>query len=76
MRIDRAPSRLEILTTSQKLAHRIARELEKAFGGLAHYTWTDREGILDAKWDPPVRQTLPRSEPKRRRIKRRTLEPR
>ncbi len=54
VRIDRGPAGLEILTTSQKLAHRIARELEKAFGGRAHYTWTDREGGLDATWDPPA----------------------
>ena len=50
--IDRKPTGLEILTTSQKLAHRIARELEKAFGGRAQYAWTDREGGLDAIWDP------------------------
>ncbi len=31
---------LEVLTTSQKLAHRIARELQKAFGGRARYTWS------------------------------------
>ena len=51
--IERNLDGLEILTTSQKLAHRIARELEKAFGGRAHYVWTDREGGLDATWDPP-----------------------
>lgn len=43
---------LEVLTTSQKLAHRIAHELEKAFGGRAHYVWADRERVLDATWDP------------------------
>ncbi len=41
---------LEVLTTSQKLAHRIARELEKAFGGRAHYTWSDHDGSLTAIW--------------------------
>ena len=50
--IDRTRQGLEILTTSQKLAHRIARELEKAFGGRAHYAWTDREHELDATWTP------------------------
>jgi NMD protein affecting ribosome stability and mRNA decay len=54
VRIDRTKSGLEILTTSQKLAHRMAHELEKAFGGHAHYTWTDREGLLDATWEPPA----------------------
>jgi NMD protein affecting ribosome stability and mRNA decay len=76
VRIDPGASGLEILTTSQKLAHRIARELEKAFGGRAHYTWTDREGVLDATWDPPelpdvARATRPAS--RRPRIKRRSL---
>ncbi|MGH7949020.1 MAG: hypothetical protein ACREQF_07340 [Candidatus Binataceae bacterium] len=43
-------SALEVLTTSQKLAHRIARELEKAFGGRASYSWWDRDGTLRAVW--------------------------
>jgi len=76
VRIDRGPSGLEILTTSQKLAHRIARELEKAFGGRAHYTWTDREGALDATWDPPATPATARAArpaPRRPRIKRRSL---
>jgi hypothetical protein len=41
---------LEVLTTSQKLAHRLARELEKAFGGRTHYAWSDRDGRLVATW--------------------------
>jgi hypothetical protein len=41
---------LEILTTSQKLAHRIARELEKVFGGRAKYNWSDEDGSLFATW--------------------------
>ena len=40
----------EVLTTSQKLAHRIAHELEKAFGGRAAYTWSDGDGGLFATW--------------------------
>jgi hypothetical protein len=42
---------LEVLTTSQKLAHRIARELEKAFRGRARYTWSDQDGALTAIWE-------------------------
>jgi hypothetical protein len=42
---------LHVRTTSQKLAHRIARELRKAFGGHASYAWSDREGRLDAVWE-------------------------
>jgi hypothetical protein len=37
---------LEVLTTSQKLAHRIAREVEKAFSGKAHFSWSDDDGTL------------------------------
>lgn len=37
---------LEVRTTSQKLAHRIAREVEKAFGGRAHFSWSDDDGTL------------------------------
>jgi NMD protein affecting ribosome stability and mRNA decay len=40
---------LEILTTSQKLAHRVAHELEKAFRGRASYRWSD-DRTLQATW--------------------------
>ncbi|HVB81435.1 MAG TPA: hypothetical protein VNE82_15995 [Candidatus Binataceae bacterium] len=39
----------ELLTTSQKLAHRIVHELKKAFGGRASYRWSD-DGTLLATW--------------------------
>ena len=54
VRIDRERDGIEVLTTSQELAHRIARELEKAFGGKAHYCWSDRDGSLEATWEPRV----------------------
>ena len=54
VRFDRTPAGFEILTTSQKLAHRIARELQKAFGGRARFTWTTPERRLEAVWDPPA----------------------
>jgi NMD protein affecting ribosome stability and mRNA decay len=54
VRIDRERAGLEILTTSQKLAHRIAREFEKAFGGKVRYVWSDRDGTLEATWQPPA----------------------
>jgi len=41
---------LTVLTTSQKLAHRIVRELKKAFGGRARYQWSD-DGSLFALWE-------------------------
>ncbi len=42
---------LEVLTTSQKLAHRIVHELKKAFRGRASYTWTDDDGELYVTWE-------------------------
>jgi NMD protein affecting ribosome stability and mRNA decay len=41
---------LEVLTTSQKLAHRIAHELKKAFHGRTAYRWSD-DGSLYAIWE-------------------------
>ncbi len=43
---------LEVRTTSQKLAHRIARELSKAFGGRVSYDWIESDGTLRAVWEP------------------------
>jgi hypothetical protein len=40
-----------VLTTSQKLAHRIVRELNKAFHGHAKYSWSDNDGSLYARWE-------------------------
>jgi hypothetical protein len=55
--VDVAPLRgaLEVVTSSQKLAHRIARELEKAFGGRARYAWDDGDGSLRAVWSAAAR---------------------
>jgi hypothetical protein len=36
-----------VLTTSQKLAHRIAHELKNVFGGRTAYNWSD-DGTLFA----------------------------
>jgi hypothetical protein len=54
--VDRVGESLEVITTSQKLAHRVARELEKAFGGRARYLWADSDGSLRAVWSPPARR--------------------
>jgi len=43
--------RLEVITTSQKLAHRIVATLKKTFGGRASYAWSDRDGSLFATWE-------------------------
>jgi len=42
---------LEVTTTSQQLAHRLVRELAKAFHGRAAYSWSDRGGRLTATWE-------------------------
>ena len=47
---DREGAALDVLTTSQKLAHRIVRELKKAFRGRASYKWSD-DGSLFAVWE-------------------------
>jgi NMD protein affecting ribosome stability and mRNA decay len=49
--VDRVQDALEIRTTSQKLAHRIATELAKAFGGRCAYSWSDQDGSLLAVWE-------------------------
>jgi hypothetical protein len=48
--IERVEGGLEVITTSQELAHRIARELTKAFRGRATYAWSDKDGSLFARW--------------------------
>ncbi|MGO9062384.1 MAG: hypothetical protein ACLQU2_34235 [Candidatus Binataceae bacterium] len=53
---------LEVLTTSQKLAHRIAHELKKLFGGSATYSWQD-DGSLYATW----KYDLPKAKSKKRK---------
>lgn len=41
---------VEEQTTSQKLAHRVVRELEKAFGGRGRFEWSARDGRLYPTW--------------------------
>ena len=48
--VERSGDALEIITTSQKLAHRIAHELKKAFRGRVSYAWSD-DGTLFATWE-------------------------
>jgi NMD protein affecting ribosome stability and mRNA decay len=47
--IERRGATLEVLTTSQKLAHRIVSALRKTFRGRASYAWSD-DGTLFATW--------------------------
>jgi NMD protein affecting ribosome stability and mRNA decay len=58
--IRRPAGGLEVLTTSQKLAHRIVHELRKAFGGRALYSWSDRDGRLFAIWERDPDEPSPR----------------
>jgi hypothetical protein len=48
--IDRHDDLIDVITTSQKLAHRIVHELQKAFRGRASYVWSD-DGTLFATWE-------------------------
>lgn len=48
--IARGKDGLEVMSTSQKLAHRLVREIEKAFGGRSAYRWSDTDGSLTATW--------------------------
>jgi hypothetical protein len=48
--IDRHDDLIEVITTSQKLAHRIVHELKKLFRGRASYAWSD-DGTLFATWE-------------------------
>jgi len=48
--IDRHHDVLEVITTSQKLAHRIVHELKKLYRGRASYAWSD-DGTLFATWE-------------------------
>lgn len=47
--IDQHHDLIEVITTSEKLAHRIVHELKKAFRGRATYAWSD-DGTLLATW--------------------------
>ena len=67
--VDREGDAIEVLTTSQKLAHRIGHELKKLLRGTVTYRWSD-DGTLFATCAPartggPARQ--PASRPRRRR---------
>jgi hypothetical protein len=48
--MERDGKQMEVLTTSQRLAHRIVKELKKAFGGRARYVWDPADGALYATW--------------------------
>jgi hypothetical protein len=47
--VDRHDDMIEVITTSQKLAHRIVHELRKLYRGRASYAWCD-DGTLFATW--------------------------
>jgi cold shock CspA family protein/ribosome-associated translation inhibitor RaiA len=70
--VDRTEDGLEVLTTSQKLAHRIARALEKSYGGETEYHWTEPHGELFAVWERHDTGPLRSEAPPHRRTGRRT----
>jgi hypothetical protein len=60
--VERRGDVLEVLTTSQKLAHRIVHELKKAFGGRTSHVWSD-DRTLFASWQP---REAPATKPRKR----------
>ena len=48
--VDQHDDLIEVITTSQKLAHRIVHELKKLFRGRASYAWSS-DGTLFATWE-------------------------
>ncbi len=48
--IERNADEIAVLTTSQKLAHRIVASLVQAFGGKASLSWAPEDGELRAVW--------------------------
>lgn len=54
-------SGLDILTTSQKLTHRLAHEIKKLLRGRVSYSWSD-DGTLFATWSPRERANRGRVE--------------
>jgi NMD protein affecting ribosome stability and mRNA decay len=51
--VERQGEVLEVLTTSQKLAHRIVHEVTKLLGGRTTYRWSDDRTLL-ATWQGPA----------------------
>jgi len=64
--IEKTAGAIQILTTSQKLAHRITREMVKLYGGVAEYSWSDGDGALDAVWRPEPAEQAPANGARRR----------
>jgi hypothetical protein len=48
--LDRHDDMIEVITTSQKLAHRIVHELTKQFRGRTSYAWSD-DWTPFARWE-------------------------
>jgi hypothetical protein len=49
--IEAVDGELEVLTTSQKLAHRIGQQIEKLLGGRVRYHWDEEDGCLLGTWE-------------------------
>lgn len=48
--VEPTPGGLDVVTSTQELAHRIAVEMKKSFRGESSFTWSDIDGSLFAKW--------------------------
>ena len=64
--IERLGRDIEVITTSQRLAHRIVHALLGAFGGRGAYAWSDNDGGLHATWIWDGRESKDAAGPPRR----------
>jgi len=51
MEVTKMGKRLEITTTNEKLAQRIAKSLERAYRGSVEYKWSSGTKLLRAEWE-------------------------
>lgn len=50
MEIREGDGRVEILTTDEKLAQRIGREIRKAYQGCVSYKWSEDANLVRVDW--------------------------
>ncbi len=51
MKIEDAGSELRVFTTNTALAQRMGREMEGAYQGKAHYSWSHRDKMVRVSWE-------------------------
>lgn len=51
MKIEDEGAELRVLTTNTALAQRMGREMERAYQGKAHYSWSHRDKMVRVSWE-------------------------